>query len=492
MTRYVLALDQGTTSSRALLFDQSGKIIRTASRPLPVRFPADGWVEQDAETIWQTQLDAAEEAIAAAGEGTIAAVGVTNQRETTVCWDADTGEVLAPAIVWQCRRSEPICERLRRDGWAARIREKTGLVVDAYFSISKIIWLLEEYPSIRSRMAKGRVIFGTVDSWLIYRLTGGAGAGVCRTEPSNASRTSLFALDALAWDDELLDCAGITNANLAQVIPSDGEFGSAKLAGREIPIRAVLGDQQASLFGHQSTAPGKVKCTFGTGAFLLACAGDRPVRPDGGLLGTVGWSRAAGSCSYAIEGSVFVAGAAVQWLRDGLGLIRSSAESEERAGAVEDSAGVIVVPAFVGLGAPWWNADARGAILGLTREATANHIIRATLEGVAHQVADLLDIPALTQTRTVAIDGGMSANRLFCQLLADITGREVRAAVNAEVTAAGVAALAAEACGLANASEFLASAADAVCYLPREGARRGAVAEARQRWHGTIRQLTHC
>ena len=490
MARYVLALDQGTTSSRALLFDEHGKMVRMSNRPLPVRFPADGWVEQDPETIWETQREAAEEALGAAGNGTVVAIGVTNQRETTICWDPGTGEVLAPAIVWQCRRSEGICDRLRKAGWTEKIRQKTGLVVDAYFSLSKILWLLENVPQIRSRMKSGRVVFGTVDSWLIYRLTGGAGKGLCRTEPSNASRTSLFSLDSLDWDDELLELCTITRDNLAQVLPSDAELGMASIGGREIPIRAALGDQQASLFGHQGTAPGKVKCTFGTGAFLLAHAGTEAVRPDGGLLGTVGWTRLNGERSYAVEGAVFVAGAAIQWLRDGLGILQSSAESEDRARQVADSLGVVVIPAFVGLGAPWWKPSVRGAVFGLTRESNANHIVRATLEGVAHQVADLLEIPALASTRSLAIDGGMSANRLFSEILADLTRCEVRAAANAEVTAAGAAALAADAVGLCSSAKFLSSAAEVLVSMPgKSGAVSGIEAE-RAKWKRAVGLLT--
>lgn len=488
MSRYVLALDQGTTSSRAILFDLKGSIVRLASRPLGARYPSDGWVEQDAEEIWRTQQEAALECARGVEPAEIAVIGLTNQRETTVCWDRRTGEALAPAIVWQCRRSEAICERLRSDGALPAIRRKTGLVIDPYFSLTKIIWLLENVPGLRGKAADGQAVFGTVDAWILYRLTGGPDGGVIRTEPSNASRTSLFALDTLQWDDELLRLAGVTAANLPEVMASDALLGRTSLFGGDHAIHGALGDQQASLLGHGATDAGTMKCTFGTGAFLLSHAGRSPVVPEGGLLGTVAWARRDERPAFAVEGSVFVAGAAVQWLRDGLGIIASSAESEARAARVPSSNGVIVVPALTGLGAPWWNAHARGTIFGITRETTADHIVRATLEGVAHQVADLIELPSYSETTTLSIDGGMSANGLFCQVLADLTGRAVEVARTPEVTALGAAALAADAAGVAEATALIKGESPLARRVFRPTGRN--VTPERERWREAVRRVT--
>lgn len=435
---YVLAIDQGTTSSRVIAYNLQAEEVCRASRKLAVEYPADAWVEQRAIDIWQTVKNCLEEVFQTVPAKEVLSVGITNQRETVLAWDPETGESLSPAIVWQCRRTAALCKNLREQGWAERIAEKTGLVVDAYFSASKIKWLIEEHQEIARRVPQGKVVFGTVDAWILYQLSKTAGEPVLATEASNASRTMLYNIHTGKWDEELLELFGLSERNLPSVKPSLGVFATMKHSGIEIPITAVLGDQQSSLFGHDCRQENSAKCTFGTGAFLLLNSGQSAPRSQSGLLTSVAWDLE-GDKSYALEGSIFIAGALIGWLRDGLGIIRDAGETEERAKLVRDSKGVVLVPAFVGLGAPYWDESARGAILGLTQEASANHIIRAALESVAHQVADVLESPEFESLKELRIDGGMSENAVFAQSLADISNREILVSNSAEVTAFGAA-----------------------------------------------------
>ncbi|MCC6219790.1 MAG: glycerol kinase GlpK [Deltaproteobacteria bacterium] len=505
VAKYILALDQGTTSSRSILYDLSGCELAVANKPISVNFPSDGWVEQEACEIWEAQLATMREVCSGVEPASIAAIGIANQRETLICWDPLDGKVLAPAIVWQCRRSSEICSRLRRAGLQDEIGSISGLVLDPYFSASKILWLQENVDGLRERMQLGRAVFGTVDSWLVYNLTKSkTSAPALVTESSNASRTMLFSLKKTDWDDKLLEIFSLYRHNLPRIVASFGIFGRTSIlgGGSEIPICGVLGDQQASLLGHGCIASGSGKCTFGTGAFMLVNTGREIVTSNEGLLSSVAWQmrgevgRAAvekGDCSYVVEGSVFMAGALIGWLRDGIGLISSSAESELKASQVNDSSGVVVVPAFVGLGAPYWDDSARGIIVGLNRNVTANHIVRACLEGVAHQVADLLECSGLSELRELNIDGGMSANEVFCQILADISQREVVVSSSAELTALGAARAAAFGAGEFNSLEhavesMLASGSGSAKPLRRFAARKAEsqVAVARRRWKSAV------
>ncbi|WP_253665469.1 glycerol kinase GlpK [Thermus scotoductus] len=388
--KYLLALDQGTTSSRAILFSLEGRPVAMAQREFRQLYPRPGWVEHDPLEIWESQLGVAQEALRQAGVEAreVVALGITNQRETTLVFEKGTGKPLHNAIVWQDRRTASLCQELKAQGLEPLFRERTGLLLDPYFSGTKLAWLLENVPDLRGKAERGEALFGTVDTWLLYRLTGGR---VHATDPSNASRTLLFNLHTLSWDEELLEVFRVPRAMLPEVRPSDGDFGETlpELFGRAIPIRGVLGDQQAALFGQAALERGEGKCTYGTGAFLLLNTGERPVPSPKGLLSTVAWS-VRGKVSYALEGSVFMAGAVVGWLRDGLGLVQESAQVEALAREVEDSGGVYLVPAFTGLGAPYWDPYARGAILGLTRGTTKAHLARAALEGVAFQVVDVV------------------------------------------------------------------------------------------------------
>lgn len=448
---YVLALDQGTTSSRAIVFDRSGRVVGSAQREFPQLFPSPGHVEHDPEAIWHSQLATARQALTNAKltAADIAAIGVTNQRETTILWERDSGKPVANAIVWQSRITVPICERLKADGAESVFRQKTGLVVDAYFSGTKIRHLLDTIPGLRARAERGEILFGTVDSFLIWRLTGGERHV---TDVSNASRTLLFNLHTLEWDDELLQLMGVPRAMLPQVVSSSEVVGEcdAKWLGGSIPIAGDAGDQQAATFGQACFDPGSAKNTYGTGCFLLMNTGEKPAESKHGLLTTVGW-RINGRTTYCLEGSVFVAGAAVQWLRDGLGLIRHASETAELAVSVPDNGGVYFVPAFVGLGAPYWNANARGVITGLTRGTTKAHLARAALEAMAYQTADVLD--AMRQDSGVAlqslrVDGGATANDWLMQFQSDTLGVAVRRPVVQETTALGAAYLAGLATGV--------------------------------------------
>ena len=444
MAKYIMAFDAGTTSNRCILFDRQGRVHSAAQKEFTQIFPRPGWVEHDAQEIWATQLGVAVEAMGKVGASAadIAAIGITNQRETTVVWDRNTGEPVCNAVVWQCRRTSAYCDRLAADH-GGELQRRTGLVADAYFSGPKIKWILDNVPGTRRRAERGELLFGTVDTWLIWKLTGGR---VHVTDYSNASRTMLFNINTLDWDEELLRLMDIPRSMLPVPQPSSCVYGETDPAffGGPIPIAGTAGDQQAALFGQACFAPGQAKNTYGTGCFLLMNTGETPVFSHSGLVTTVAWGLD-GRVNYALEGSIFVAGAAIQWLRDEMRLIESAADSEYHAGKVSDTAGCYVVPAFTGLGAPHWDQYARGAIVGLTRGVNKNHIIRATLESIAYQVSDVLDAMradsgiALTSLK---VDGGASANNVLMQLQADILQAAVNRPVCVETTALGAAYLA--------------------------------------------------
>mgnify|MGYP000169653159 CR=1 FL=1 len=446
--KYILALDQGTTSSRAILFNHDGGIVATAQKEFRQIFPKPGWVEHDAQEIWATQAGVASEVLhkARAKAADVAAIGITNQRETTVVWDRKTGKPICNAIVWQDRRTASICDKLRAQKLDKLIQRKTGLIVDAYFSATKVQWILQNVKGAKARAAKGELAFGTIDSWLLWNLTGGK---VHATDVSNASRTMLYDIRKGVWDDELLKIFGVPRSMLPEVRDSSGEFGMTSLLGGSIHIAGIAGDQQSALFGQICTKPGMVKNTYGTGCFMLMNTGTKPINSKNKLLTTVAW-RINGRTEYALEGSVFIAGAAIQWLRDGLGIIRQSADVEALAASVPDTGGVYLVPAFAGLGAPHWDAYARGTLLGLTRGTTAAHIARATLEGIALQVMDILkamEADAGIKLKELRVDGGASVNNLLMQLQCDLLGVPVvRPKVN-ETTALGAACLAGLAVG---------------------------------------------
>ncbi|MGE3728508.1 MAG: glycerol kinase GlpK [Candidatus Sericytochromatia bacterium] len=449
--RFVLALDQGTTSSRAILFDQQGQIQGLAQQEYRQIYPQPGWVEHDATEIWQTQLQVAREVLSSSGiaPSQIAAVGVTNQRETLVLWDKATGEPVHNAIVWQCRRSAEICAELKAQGHEPLFRAKTGLVLDAYFSGTKLKWLLDQHPELRSRAENGELLAGTIDTWLLYNLTAGK---VHATEPSNASRTLLYNIHSRSWDAELLQILNIPAALLPEVKPSSGLFGHtapAIFAGAEIPIAGMAGDQQAALFGQGCFEPGMAKNTYGTGCFLLMNTGETPVPSQSGLLTTVAW-QVGEQFVYALEGSVFIGGAVIQWLRDELGMIQEAAESEALALAVPDTGGVYLVPAFVGLGAPYWDSQARGSLTGLTRGTNRKHIARAALESIAYQSCDLLGAmqkDAAKPLKVLRVDGGATANGFLMQFQADMLQLPVERPAVTETTALGAAYLAGLAVG---------------------------------------------
>ena len=442
---FILALDQGTTSSRAILFDQRGEIQGIAQKEFRQIFPQPGWVEHDPNEIWATQLAVATEAVARAGlhARDIAAIGITNQRETSIVWDRNTGQPVYNAIVWQDRRTAPMCDVLKAAGHEARVTAKTGLVLDAYFSATKVKWILENVRTARARANAGELLFGTVDAWLIWKLTGG---GVHATDTTNASRTLFYDINAGAWDDELLALFDVPRSMLPEIRDSSCRFAdtAGDIFAARIPIAGVAGDQQAALFGQRCTAPGMVKNTYGTGCFMLMHTGDAPIRSRNKLVTTAACA-AGGRAQYALEGSVFVAGAAVQWLRDGLGIIKASADIEPLAASVNDNGGVYLVPAFAGLGSPHWDPYARGAIVGLTRGATAAHIARATLESIAYQTADVLramEDDARIKLAELRVDGGATRNDLLMQFQADLLGVPVVRPKVYETTALGAAYLA--------------------------------------------------
>jgi glycerol kinase len=446
--RYVLALDQGTTSSRAIVFDHAGTVVSMAQQEFRQIYPRPGWVEHDPQEIWATQAAVAAQAIerARVAPTDIAAIGITNQRETAVVWDRATGKPIANAIVWQDRRTASACDRLRRRGLASTIRRKTGLVVDAYFSATKVQWLLENVPGARARARQGRLAFGTVDSWLVWNLTGGRQH---LTDVSNASRTMLFNIHRGAWDEQLLALFGVPASLLPEVRASSEVYGESHLFGAPIPIAGIAGDQQAALFGQACTKPGMVKNTYGTGCFMLMQTGTKPIASRNNLVTTVAW-RIGSKTEYALEGSIFIAGAVVQWLRDELGIIGTAPEVEALAARVPDNGGVYVVPAFAGLGAPHWDQYARGLIVGLTRGSSKAHLARAALEGIAYQVADVLhamERDAGLRLKELRVDGGASANNLLMQFQADLLGVPVVRPRVSETTALGAAYLAGLAVG---------------------------------------------
>ena len=439
--KYIIALDQGTTSTRAVLFDKSGAIVSSYGREIEQFYPAPGLVEHDAEELFFSSLRAVQRAMELAGASAsdIAALGITNQRETAIVWEKKTGRPVCNAIVWQCRRTAGRCRQLEELGLTGIIRKKTGLIPDPYFSATKLEWILKNVPGARQRAERGELLFGTVDTWLVWRLTGGT---VFATDYTNASRTMLFNIHTLEWDDELLELFGVPRCMLPEVLPCGGDFGVTEhgFFGGGIPIRGVAGDQQAALFGHLCLNEGEAKNTYGTGCFLLMNAGKRACT-ESGLLTTLA-ACVDGRPNYALEGSVFIGGAAVQWLRDGLGLISSAAETEELAERVKDSAGMYFVPAFNGLGAPYWDGSACGILSGITRGAKKEHIVRAVLEGMAYRVNDVLRAMEAASGVTLsrlAVDGGASANNFLMGFQADISGCEVVRPANTEVTSLGAA-----------------------------------------------------
>ena len=456
--KYILALDQGTTSSRAIVFDRAGRVKAVAQKEFPQVFPKPAWVEHDADTIWKTQLATAKAAIKKAklNAANIAAIGITNQRETTLLWDRETGKPIHNAIVWQDRRTAKECDRLRAAGKAPLIRRKTGLVLDAYFSATKIAWLLKNVKGARAKARAGKLAFGTMDSWLIWKLTGGT---THVTDASNASRTMLYNLRAGGWDAELLKLFKVPRSVLPEVCGSSEVVGETKLFGKAIPIAGIAGDQQAALFGQCCTRPGMVKNTYGTGCFMLMQTGTKPIASKNNLLSTVAW-RIGGQTEFALEGSIFIAGAVVQWLRDGLNFFKSAAEIEKLAASVKDNGGVYLVPAFAGLGAPHWDQHARGILCGLTRGATKAHIARAALEGIAYQVRDVLtamEADAGVRLKELRVDGGASANNLLMQFQSDLLNVPVVRPRVTETTALGAAYLAGLAVGFWKSQKDIAT-----------------------------------
>ena len=444
MSQYILSIDQGTTSSRAMLFDENGHAAFTAQQEFTQHFPRDGWVEHNAEEIWVTTLGVVREALqkAAAEQREIASIGITNQRETTVVWDRASGEPVYNAIVWQDRRTADFCETLRQQGHEATVTAKTGLLLDPYFSGTKINWILENVAGARARAEKGELAFGTIDSFLIWRLSGGKSHA---TDATNASRTLMFNIHQQAWDSELLEMLSIPESLLPEVLDCAADFGttSKALLDSEIPIAGVAGDQQAALIGQACFEPGMIKSTYGTGCFMVLNTGAQALTSNNKLLTTVAY-RLNGETTYALEGSIFVAGAAVQWLRDGLGIIDSAHQTEEMAASLESNNGVYMVPAFTGLGAPHWDPEARGAIFGITRDTGPAELVRATLESICYQTFDLLEAKrrdGLTPTR-LRVDGGMVQNNWLCQFLADVLGIIVERPQQTETTALGAAYLA--------------------------------------------------
>lgn len=456
MAKYIMALDAGTTSNRCILFDEKGGICSVAQKEFTQYFPKPGWVEHDADEIWSTQLGVAVEAMSKIGAVAedIAAIGITNQRETAIVWDKEAGEPVYHAIVWQCRRTAAYCDSLMEQGYTEFFKKKTGLIVDAYFSATKIKWILDHVEGARERAERGELLFGTVETWLIWKLTKGK---VHVTDYSNAARTMLFNINTLEWDQEILDLIGIPASMLPEVKPSSCVYGEAdpSFLGGSVTIGGAAGDQQAALFGQTCFAPGEAKNTYGTGCFLLMNTGEKPVFSRNGLLTTIAWG-VDGKVEYALEGSIFVAGAAIQWLRDELRLIDSAADSEYMAGKVKDTNGCYVVPAFTGLGAPYWDQYARGTIVGITRGVNKYHIIRATLESLAYQVNDVLtamEADSGISLSSLKVDGGASANNFLMQTQADIINAPVERPGCIETTAMGAAYLAGLAVGYWSSKE---------------------------------------
>lgn len=489
MDKYIMALDLGTTSCRCIIFDKNGRICSAAQKEFTQYFPQPGWVEHDAEEIWATQTGLMYEAMSKIDItiNEIAGIGITNQRETTVLWDKETGRPVHKAIVWQCRRTAGYCDELKKFGMAEFFRSKTGLVLDAYFSATKLRWLLDNAAGARERAEKGELLFGTVDSWIIWKLTGGK---VHVTDYSNASRTMLFNIHTLKWDEEILRVLKIPQQILPEVKPSSHVYGytDSKLFGREVPIAGAGGDQQCALFGQTCFERGEVKNTYGTGGFMLMNTGTAPVNSHNGLVTTIAWG-VDDKVEYALEGSIFVAGAAVQWLRDELGLIRDAAESEVLAKSVSDANGCYVVPAFVGLGAPYWDQYARGAVVGLTRGVNRNHIVRATLESIAYQVNDVLmamQEDSGMPITSLRVDGGACDNDFLMQFQADILNTSVVRPYCIETTAMGAAYLAGLAVGYwRSKDEILANHVIAAEFKPQMGqAKRESLLQG---WHNAVK-----
>ncbi len=450
MECFVLVLDQGTTGTTVLIMNYQGQIVARVNREFTQYYPQPGWVEHDPQEIWALTLGLARQAMLQAdiSPRQLIAIGITNQRETTVVWDKYTGQAICNAIVWQCRRTAPLCEEMKKAGWETKIKDRTGLVIDAYFSASKLAWILENIPDARQKAQDGRLLFGTIDSWLLWKLTGGQ---LHITDYSNASRTMLFDIHKLQWDEEILNYLEIPPCLLPEVHDSSKIYGltQAELFGAEIPIASLAGDQQAALFGQHCFQAGSAKNTYGTGCFLLMNTGSKAVKSNHGLLSTIAWGLN-GQVTYALEGSVFMAGAAVQWLRDEMKIIDTAAESEELAGSLSDNAGVYMVPAFVGLGAPYWDMYARGTLVGLTRGTGRCHLVRAVLESIAYQTFDVLDammVDADIKLDSLKVDGGGSNNNFLMQFQADILGARVERPLITESTAAGAAFLAGLAVG---------------------------------------------
>ena len=471
MSKYLMSFDQGTTSSRAILFNLRGEPVSSAAYEFEQIFPHEGWVEHNPDEIWGSQLRAARKAMEKVGASAedIAAIGITNQRETTIVWERSTGNPICNAIVWQCRRTADFCDKLKAQGLEDMIRLKTGLVIDPYFSASKLRWILNSIPGARQKAEAGELMFGTVDTWLIYKLTDGR---VHATDYSNASRTMLFNINTLDWDDELLKLFDIPRAILPELCPSSHHFGNtdAALFGGEIPIAGAIGDQQAALFGQGCYTRGDAKNTYGTGDFLLMNTGERPVFSSNGLVTSVAWGLD-GKVNYALEGSVFICGAAIQWLRDCLGILQNAAESEILAATVKSTGGVYFVPAFVGLGAPYWDPYARGAIFGITRGTTKAHITRATLEAMAFQTVDVLEVMQKEvglSLSALRVDGGASANNILLSLQSDFLGVPVIRSACLETTALGAALLAGLATGCFSSVEHIQGLIkEGKCYTPR-------------------------
>ncbi len=445
MSKYILSFDQGTTSSRAIIFNQEGKAISTTQREFKQIFPKPGWVEHDPNEIWSTQIGVAAEAVSKSKlkSDDIEAIGITNQRETTVVWDKETGEPIYNAIVWQDRRTSDYCDELREQGHEDLIREKTGLVIDAYFVATKVKWILDNVEGAKNKAQEGKLILGTIDSWLVWNLTAGASH---ITDITNASRTMLFNIKSLKWDDELLELFEIPKSMLPNVVESSGNLAvtSGAIFSKKIPITGIAGDQHAALFGQMCLRPGMVKNTYGTGCFMLMNIGDKPIVSKNRLITTIAW-KINGKVSYALEGSIFIAGAVVQWLRDGMQIISSASEIEDLAKAVKDTNDVYFVPAFTGLGAPYWNQHARGTITGITRGTTKNHIARAALESIAYQTYDVLkamEADSEIEIKELRVDGGATENDLLMQFQADILNTTILRSQTAEVTALGAAYLA--------------------------------------------------
>ena len=460
MAKYIMALDQGTTSSRAIIFDENGTIKGVTNREFTQIYPKPGWVEHDPMEIWGSQIGVAREVLSKSGlsPSDIAAIGITNQRETTIVWDKNTGKPVYNAIVWQCRRTAPICDELKAKGLTETIREKTGLVIDAYFSGTKIKWILDNVEGAREKAEKGELLFGNVDTWLIWNLTGGK---VHVTDYSNASRTMLFNIHTLDWDDDILAELNIPRAMLPKVMPSSHVYGytTSEVFGGEVPIAGDAGDQQAALFGQACYSPGMAKNTYGTGCFMLMNTGEKAVKSESGLLTTIAWG-VNGKVEYALEGSIFIAGAVVQWLRDELRILDNAAQSEELATKVQDNNGVYLVPAFVGLGAPYWDMYARGTIVGLTRGAKREHIVRAALESICYQTRDVLEAMQKDSgitLKNLKVDGGAVANNFLMQFQSDILGVPVDRPKVIETTALGAAYLAGLAVGYWKDKDDIAS-----------------------------------